>query len=433
MVTKGPRQRRGLPRPTARGWTLAAVGGIGAIAGLATHRADLFLIALALLLAVAGAVLALALLPVPRLVVHRSIRPDVVNAGDDASVVVAVRSLDGRRVRLAQWRDTVPPDVLDEPGGETSGVPGDPTSTFIRYRVRAPRRGAYRLGPLRVPRFDPLGIAVADSAIGGPTTLLVRPRVWELEDSLVDAAAAGGAELVVMRRTAPSIDEVSARDYERGDPMRRVNWRASAKRGRLMVRQEEQRSDPQSWLLLDTVEPGSAAAFELAIELAASIGVHAIERGFTLGIVETGGPQLEGDALRCGAGYASPDGSRLLVAQLAALEAAPRALAFAPAAGTAIGTFSEALERSGAGTTAFAVLLDGRPERWRELASARGLAEHAVAFLLADDADPARRELQAAGWACVVVDTTTTPVDAWAAATGATARRAGGRVGAGRV
>lgn len=427
------RRRREPPRPTLRGALLAGLGVIGVVAALAMQRADLFLVAAAFILAVAAAHLVLLLLPAPRLVAHRSIRPDAVNAGDDASVAVAIRRADGRPVRLALWRDTLPPDVVAEQGGEASSVPGDPAATVVRYTIRAPRRGVYGIGPLHVPRLDPLGLATVDSVVGTAAALLVRPRVSALEDSFLDEAAAGGAELVVMRRTTPSVDEVSARDYERGDPMRRVNWRASAKRGRLMVRQEEQRSNPQSWLLLDTVQGRSRDAFELAIELAASIGAHAIGRGFTVGIVETGGPQLEGEAVPYGAGYAPPDGERLLVAQLAAVDATPSALAFAPAASAAIETFADALRRSGAGTAAFAVLLDGRAERWRELAPVRGLAEPAVAFLLAADAEPARLELEAAGWICVVVAPATSPAEAWVAATEAAARRSGGRIGGARV
>ncbi len=403
---------------------LGATGLVAFVLGLALRRADLFLLGLALLLAVLGSHLAL-LRPAAPLLVHRSIRPDAVNAGEDSAVTVVVRSGDGRPVPSLRWEDPAPRGVVAHRREAAAAIPGDPGAAILHYDIRAPRRGVYEIGPLRIHRLDPLGLAVIDIVVGRADPLLVRPRVSVLDDSPLDESVAGGAELVVMRRTTPSVDEVSAREYERGDPMRRVNWRASAKRGRLMVRQEEQRSDPQCWLLLDTVGTRAGTpseAFELAMALTASIGVHAIERGFTVGIVETGLPQLEGEEVRSAAGFAPPEGGRLLVAQLATV--APASIA-----ADAVDAFAEALRRAGAGTTAFAVLVDGGGARWRALAGLRALAEPAIAFLLTPDAASARADLESAGWVCVVAESSMGVVEAWAKASEAAARR----VGAGRV
>jgi len=414
----GLRAPRRAPRPTARGWAVAAVGAVLVVAGLAGRRQDLVLLGLVLVLAVAGSLLTLRWSR-PRIEVRRSVRPDAVSAGDEAEVVIVARGADAGLVERA-WHDELPADLVAHRRHAMRSAPGTGATRVVQYALRAARRGRYAVGPLRVRRVDALGLARLDASIGEAATLLVSPRVVPLDDSPLDDSAAGGTELVVMRRTTPSVDEVSAREYQRGDPLRRINWRASAKRGRLMVRQEEQRSNPQSWLLLDTVGAPlvrPSDAFELGIELVASIGAHALARGFALGVVETGEAQLQGEAMPYGAGYQPPDGARLLVTELAGIRPARRA-------GDPIGAFADALRRGGAGTSAFAVLIGGPSEWWSELAGLRGLAEPCVAFLLTERAAEARPGLQAAGWACVVVEPAMGVAEAWAAAE--TAGRRGG-------
>ncbi|MBO9578146.1 MAG: DUF58 domain-containing protein [Microbacteriaceae bacterium] len=437
--TTEDREPRPRPRPTLRGWLVIAATAVLVVVAVGTRRQDVFFLGALLGLVVIGSLLSLRWSR-PRLEARRTIRPDAVDAGDDAEVSITVTGRDARLVEQ-HWLDGAPDGLVvhRHPGIDVvAGGPAHPGSLsdaapsarseskggrVLRYAIRGARRGRYELGPLRIRRRDPLGLARADAVVGGTGSLLVTPRVTPLDDSPLDEAAAGGTELVIMRRTAPSPDEVAVRDYERGDPIRRINWRASAKRDRLMVRQEEQRSNPQSWLLLDTVAPPYAKAsdpFELGIELVASLGAHAIERGFLVGVVETGVPQLQGEAAPGGAAFSPPEGARLLATELASIGGALRGA-------DPIGSFADAMRRGGAGTAAFAVLVGGPGEWWAELAGLRGLAEPCVAFLLTPKAADAHAELSAAGWTCVVAEEGMGVEAMWAAAAAASGRRMGVR------
>jgi hypothetical protein len=183
-----------------------------------------------------------------------------------------------------------------------------------------------------------------------------------------------------------------------------------------MVRQEEQLSNPQAWLLLDTARGaagGDGAAFERAVELAASVAVHLLGLGYLVGVHETARRQLVGS-------YELPGGDSLLVGELAALEQSSEPDGdFADRVAAALGA-----GRSGAPT--FLVLVDGDPARWRELAALRRFAEPACAFLLTPAALDARDALEAAGWVCVGPEQATDARAAWSAATaGLRARTAG--------
>ena len=70
------------------------------------------------------------------------------------------------------------------------------------------------------------------------------------------------------------------RDYVRGDPLRHVHWRASARRGDLVVKQVEEPAAPRLDLVLDLGAGGSAG--ERAAGRAAWYAAEARRRGYTL-------------------------------------------------------------------------------------------------------------------------------------------------------
>jgi hypothetical protein len=86
--------------------------------------------------------------------------------------------------------------------------------------------------------------------------------------------------------------------------MRRVHWRASARYGDLMVRQEEHRSLPEARIIIDTRrdsyadawgqqdDTAESPAFEWAIRMLASVTVHLRRAGFVVSIDETAPTQL---------------------------------------------------------------------------------------------------------------------------------------------
>jgi hypothetical protein len=247
--------------------------------------------------------------------------------------------------------------------------------------------------------------------------------VLELGAGGPDQARGEGTDPELVRHAIPSADEVIPRDYRPGDPLRRVQWRATARLDRLMVRQEEQRSNPESALLLDTVAPKSAApgSFDRAVELAASVAAHLLELGYLVDVHETGEPQLAGS-------YELPGGDTLLLHQLASL-GQTRELD-----GDYVGKLSLALRGGHRAAPVFLFLVDGDPESWRELEGLTRYADPAVAFLLTPSARAAEPGLAAAGWVCVAVDESTDAVAAWARARQARQRRQQSRASeAGRV
>lgn len=414
------------PRPTARGWTLGAVGIVALVASALFGRTDVLFVGVFLTVLPLAAMISVTV-DRPRLTVARSFHPDVVAAGERTTIVTTVRNQAPRPTPAARWRESAPEVVGVQPPAplprlgahQPDGHLGRDT-VVLRQDVVPERRGAHPVGPLVVSRTDPFGVAYAEYAVGQPRQLLVTPRVVPLTRGELDVAHSEGTEHELLRHSIPSADELIAREYRPGDPLRRVHWRATARHDQLMVRQEEQRSNPEAWMLMDTrplpthVE-SAADEFETLVDLVASIGVHLLDEGFVVSVVETGDRQLSG---RSGAGRTGTMGSttatydtgsadRMLLADLAAVETS------VVERDDAVAELGAGLRRAGRPVPVFAVIAGVPPAELGALAALRSMGDPAVAFVGASLPAEAVEVLADAGWMCVSFQAGDDPAECW--------------------
>lgn len=425
----GPSSPLRKPRPTARGWTLGGVGVVALAASAVFGRTDVLFVGVFLTVLPLAAMISVTI-DRPRLTVTRSFHPDVVAVGEDATIVTTARNQAARPSPPARWREYAPSGVevqqsapFPRLGAHQANVTHGRDSVVLRQDVVALKRGSHPVGPLIVSRADPFGVAYAEYAVGQPRQFLVTPRVVPLTSGELDVAHSEGAEHELQRHSIPSADELIAREYRPGDPLRRVHWRATARHDKLMVRQEEQRSNPEAWILMDTREVAAAAGgsagelFETVVELVASVGVHLLDEGFVLSVVETAPRQLSG---RSGAGRTGTLGSitptydrstadRLLLADLAAVEAVQAVQAVRD---DAVAELASGLRRAGRAVPIFAVLLGGTPELGA-LAGLRGMGDPAVAFVSDGAGAEVDEVLADAGWLCVPFGEGDDPAECW--------------------
>jgi uncharacterized protein (DUF58 family) len=252
-------------------------------------------------------------------------------------------------------------------------------------------------------------------AVGSTDKLVVVPAIIDLPAGGPALSDGEGTAQLVQRRVTGNDDDLTTREYRIGDALRRVHWRASARRGELMVRQEEHRSHPDARIILDTRLAGygdvdvddtdvwhpiySSEAFEWGVRMLASLGVHLDGSGFQVTVDETGPTQLEQFGERW-------DGSRreAFLTSLAGVvlkDAGP-----------------DRLERPAANDTTgpiFAVLGDPEELTLNWLIRRRRATDSGVAFLV-EPREAAVTRLTEAGWVCVAVRPWDGPESAWKAA-----------------
>ncbi len=405
-----------MPRLSIRGWTLAASGMSLLVIGLFTGRRELlFLGALALALTL----VALAAVQLWRLKfsVTRELTPPIVAAGETVTVRLSLRNLSAWPGSGASWREETPVECAAPQRTElaalgVAGSRGDRVT--LQYQLTPHRRGIVPIGPVHLGRSDPFGLAQAKYPTGRISELVVTPRVTQLPRSAAGIQVADGVARPQLRHRNPNSDELIAREYRPGDSMRRVHWPATARRGEIMVRQEEQRSKPEASLVIDTAadwragdtlgEPAGdrtsryAAAFETAIECAASIGVHLIDSGFQVEVIETVHPQL---GLGRSTHYRSPGGDHALLEDLAGIHQLNAAGNRDHAGMVHFGGASAG--SSGARAPLFAVLIDPDAEACAALARLRTTGGPAFAIVQDTLSMVARDALEHAGWRLVVL------------------------------
>jgi uncharacterized protein (DUF58 family) len=257
--------------------------------------------------------------------VTRTVRPARVRRGETTDVTLEVGGA-GRRP-AATWllTERLPAALGPEPRFTVSG--GSGRSTRLGYRLTPSRRGRYALGPLGSRVVDPFGLVERSISGSGEASLLVVPSVQALgSDGPVDGHGGEGARRSI---AVHGEDDVTIRDYRRGDDLRKVHWRATARTGELKVRLEERPWRARTTVLLDTRrpahliaaqhDPDPADSLEWAVEAAASIAVALGRRGDEVRVVTERG-ELPGSGRPAGPRGAAPED---LLDRLAALEPSP--------------------------------------------------------------------------------------------------------------
>ncbi len=227
--------------------------------------------------------------------------PRFVTAGEPFTVRVRLRNLSDRPEAGLEYLEDLrePPVTLQEfrarlrPGRENRSFRvSDPLPPIrpARSRVVAlpglPARGgteigidvvAYRRGPLVlaggvVARRDPLGLFRAYRRVPAPRTVLVLPSRYPLPPLALPGQThyqRGGVAMAA--GVGESEGFVALREYRRGDSLRRVHWRSTARRGQPIVKEFQDEFFVRHALLLDTFcEAARDVLFEEAVAVAAS-------------------------------------------------------------------------------------------------------------------------------------------------------------------
>ncbi len=203
------------------------------------------------------------------------------------------------------------PDALNIEGGDVGHSP-IPNSTRMRhstsiswyektrwdYRISGSERGYFRIGPVTLTSGDIFGLFQNVRQDKSRDYLLVYPNVVDLPSiGLPEARPLGDTEGGIRMFQDPSRPS-GIRDYQRGDPMKTIDWKATAKMGDLKVRTFES-SSSQTIILLVAIETRlrfweghSAVNLERVITAAASVASYVSDKRYSLGMFSNGTPIL---------------------------------------------------------------------------------------------------------------------------------------------
>ena len=148
-------------------------------------------------------------------------------------------------------------EVVDEsplPGSDGSRVStmieGQNARTYIA-RARLITRGVFPLGPTTIKSGDVFGIFPISKTIAAEDSLLVYPMMVEINSFPNPPGLLPGGEALRRRTHQVTPNAAGVREYATGDPLNRIHWMSTARRGRLMVKEFELDPLADVWIFVD--------------------------------------------------------------------------------------------------------------------------------------------------------------------------------------
>ncbi len=255
---------------TRRGWAVVAMVLLGFVLGAISGARALSAVVGPLLVALVAAVVQVR--SVDRPLLDRRTPADGF-VGERRTVDLAFRDAPPRFARVRDATDTGVSRVEDDLRG-TLG------RTTFDYRIRYERRGERELGPATVGVRDTLGLLERTFEYEGVDEVLVYPRVYELTGTTTHELNML-AEEAFRQHNREEFDRL--REYERGDSLRDVHWKSSAKRPEddLVVKEFVAEEDLGSVEIVAETDDSGADAMAAA---AASVALYLLDAGVEVGV-----------------------------------------------------------------------------------------------------------------------------------------------------
>jgi uncharacterized protein (DUF58 family) len=159
-----------------------------------------------------------------------------------------------------------------------------------RYRLRGERRGVYHIGPAQIASGDLFGFRRRHLTVPDVQTVLVYPKIVPVMQLGLSVARPLGDYGSERRILDDPLQVAGARDYQAGDSVRHLHWKATAHRSTLQTKMFDPSAAPH-WMIclnvqtLERLYEGVVTDFlETAIVTAASLMVAGLEAHRSVGL-----------------------------------------------------------------------------------------------------------------------------------------------------
>ncbi len=269
-----------------------AVLGLGALAGIAAFFPSVVPVWLVFGATLIGAVAwdLAHIVPPSSVRVERS-APPVMSHGASHRVVLTFQH-GARHVAEVLIEEVWPPSVKPERALLTVRVPPS-VVTDVTYTVTPSRRGELSLPPAALRTKGPLGLVAVQLAAAIPGSLVrVYPKLTDVAHYELAARRSLRADvgLSSIRALGPGTEIEGLRDYAPDDEYRRIDWKATARRGRPVTRELRDERTQHVTILIDAgrlgaAELGASRRIDHAVDSALLLANVASVRGDRVGVL----------------------------------------------------------------------------------------------------------------------------------------------------
>ncbi|MGI6661938.1 MAG: DUF58 domain-containing protein [Bacillota bacterium] len=248
---------------------------------------------------------ALSSLSLGEIAYRRKFSSSTVMAGDSVELIITVENMKPLPVPLAC--DDEIPGGLEVPTTRVSsswqgGFSNLRNQFFLggfetvsrKFPVSCPERGIYTIGPVRLRSGDPFGLYPVSGTMDEKDRLTVYPRVIPVREPPQGTFYPfGTARATSWIYHDPSMLKM-VREYAAGDSRRHVDWKATARSGKLQTRVFDAAFGNRVVICLDVAtsrapwEGIDREVFESLVVAAASCAHHFAAREFSVGLTSNG-------------------------------------------------------------------------------------------------------------------------------------------------
>ncbi|MBE9028872.1 DUF58 domain-containing protein [filamentous cyanobacterium LEGE 11480] len=159
----------------------------------------------------------------------------------------------------------------------------------LSYTVQPTMRGEYRWGVLQVRQLSPWGLAWLDQSLPQAQTVQVYPDLVGLRSLTLKLTLAAAGAIRQKRRLGIGTEFAELRDYNPGDDLRLIDWKATARRDRPLVRVLEPEQEQTLIILLDrgrlmTAQVQGLSRFDWGLNATLALALAGLNRGDKVGV-----------------------------------------------------------------------------------------------------------------------------------------------------
>jgi uncharacterized protein (DUF58 family) len=220
----------------------------------------------------------------------RALYPDRSLGDEDVEITLKVQNNSHQGFGNVHLDDLIPETLAIKSGTKVMAVSVKSGEAFEnRYKISAPKRGTYVLGPLSASVSDIMGFQELTQQIGKTDELIVLPKIEEVGIlNLRATRVSPWPGQIPSRKVGSGSEFFELSPYVPGDELRRVNWKASAKTGELVTNEFEGEQATDVLVLLDCSQEVESEqdfdAIEFEASLAASLCSQLIRQGNRVGL-----------------------------------------------------------------------------------------------------------------------------------------------------
>jgi uncharacterized protein (DUF58 family) len=228
---------------------------------------------------------------------HRS----EIQVGESIAVGLQIRNNSGYWIPWIILEDRLPRAALHSPPkaldlvGKPIRLQSFPAGriSLMTYTLQSKRRGYYQVGPTVLETGDLLGLHRSYRVVGQADYVSVLPRIVPMEGLEIASRRPMGEMRIEDRGMEDPTRLAGIRQYQAGDPIQRVHWKATARTGVLHTRVFQPTCLQGAMMLIDLHQSSNPQRHEpmrsdLAMTAAASLAHLLFRMGQPFGLISNG-------------------------------------------------------------------------------------------------------------------------------------------------